>query len=468
MKLTRTRLTILFIFILILPLAIFLSSTPWQGFSSLAEKAKDPQKISQPKDTQVATEPFPIHHWLTQNGISTYFVPTEGLPIVDIIVTLNAGSSRDGDKFGLSSLTASLLDEGGTQNHSPEALAKGFEDVGALFDAETDRDKLYLYLRSLSDPSILPNVVDLFSEIIGKPAFAESFVQLLKNQTLISLKKELQQPGVIASKAFLKSIYGEHPYAHPVSGNLESVSSITAQDITQFHQTYFVAENAIITIVGGLHRDQAKSLSEKIAAALPRGKKAPPLPPVSPLKEGLEDRIPFPSQQTHVVWGQPCLVPMDPDFFPLTVGNYILGEGPLVARLFKEVRDKNGLVYNITSRFKRLQQAGPFAINLQTQKENSAQAIELVKNTLDQFIKEGPTEPEVAAAKKGIIGGFPLGIGTNAQIAEVMSELAFYGLPIDFLQTFQAQVEKVTREDIHRAFEKRLDPNKMRLVVVGG
>lgn len=467
MKLTFKQLIVLFIFILIVPLTIYLSSQDWSPSFESQNSMTVPKKIDQPKDTQIASEPIPIHHWKTRNGIATYFVPTEGLPMVDIVVTLSAGSARDGNQPGLASLTSSLLDEG-TKTRSAEVIARTFEDVGAIYDTDVDRDRIRISLRSLTDPVILAPVIDLLAEILAKPAFSDISIQQLKNQILVSLKKEQQQPGMIAARAFFTGIYPNHPYGHLIVGTPKSVSNISRTDIVQFHQNYFVNENAIITIVGGLHRDRAKSLSETIAAALLTGKKAAAIPDVIPLAAGADNRIPFPSQQTHVILGQPCCAVIDPDYFPLLVGNYILGEGSLVARLFKEVRDKRGLVYSVVSRFTRLQKPGPFTINLQTQTTKASEAIQTMKDTFAHFIKEGPTDAEMTAAKKGIIGGFPITIGNNAQIAEMISNMTFYGLPINFLNTYQTQVEKVTKEDVRKAFEKHLDPNKMLLVVVGG
>jgi len=458
------RIVIILILIALFPLVVFLSSGKLPSFSKppfFVSSQKD-----QPKDTEIVSGPISIHHWKTKNGTPVYFIPTEKLPMVDIKVTFDAGSARDGKKFGLSTLHSTMLEEG-TEKHTASQIARRFEDVGAVFDTDTQKDRKSIKLRSITEPETLLPVVDMFTEILAQPAFPETALEQLKNRTLVALESDLQYPDVIALVNFYKAVYGDHPYGHLVSGTIAGINSITRQDLIDFHKQFMVVNNAVITIVGGLHRDYAREISEQIANALPTGKAATPLPDVAPLKEAAEIYLPMNSQQTHVLLGAPCCTYNDPDFFPILVGNYILGEGPLVARLFKELRDKRGLVYTVGSRFNRLKKPGVFVITLQTQKNQAQDAIKILKDTLSQFITEGPTEEEVTAAKKGIIGGFPLSIGSNARVAEVISDMSFYDMPMDFLNTFQHNVEKVTRADIQSAFRRRVDPNTLVLVVVG-
>ncbi len=460
----KKRYIIIAFLIILFPLVLFLSRQSLMNhYTSFLTV---PKQFEQPQDTLVAREAVPIHHWKTKQNTSVYFVPTEKLQIVDIIITFDAGSARDGDKFGLSSFHSLMLEEG-TENHSGLEIAQAFENVGAVFDSNTERDKVSIQLRSIVDPDHLLSTIDLLAEIISKPSFSEPSIQQLKNQTLVTLKSEIQRPNVKAMTAFYHACYGKHPYGHLAQGTLAGVSEITRQDLINFHKQYFVAENAIITIVGGLHRDDAIDISERITAALPKGTAAAPLPEVQPLKEANDIHITLPLQQTHVLLGQPCCTQNESDHFSLLVGNYILGEGPFVARLFREIRENRGMAYSITSSFRLLKRPGPFMISLQTKANHAKEADAIVKSTLQDFIKNGPTEEEVIAAKKGIIGGFPLTIGNNAQIANVVSEMTFYGFPHDFLDIYRSQVESVTREDIQTAFQKRLNPDKMVQVIVG-
>jgi zinc protease len=166
--------------------------------------------------------------------------------------------------------------------------------------------------------------------------------------------------------------------------------------------------------------------------------------------------------------GGPGMSRRDPDYFSLYVGNHILGGGGLVSRLNEEIREKRGLSYSVYSYFSPMRRKGPYVLGLQTRNDQVGQALEIARETVKRFIKEGPTAEELEAAKKNITGGFPLRIDSNAEIVEYIAMIGFYGLPLDYLDTFSANVEAVTREQIRDAFRRRVVPDRMVTVVVGG
>lgn len=407
-----------------------------------------------------------IQNWTTTNGARVYFVETKAIPIIDIQVNFDAGSARDGAKPGLATLCINLLNQG-IPNANADLIAEKFEDNGALLGRGLDRDRSIISLRSLTDPKFLSPVITLFSDLIAKPSFPDDNIEIERNQTLIAIKRNLQQPNVIASQAFFKALYPNHPYAESSLGTIESVASITKADLVQFHQQYFVAKNAAITIVGGVSKDTAMDIANQITQKLASGNAPSPLPNVAPLTQPVDINIPFPSEQTHVLTGQPCATENDPDYFPLLVGNYTLGGGMLTSRLFKEIRNERGLVYNIVSAILQLEKPAPFVIKLQTKNSQAKEAITVLQNVLLKFIKEGPTEQEIYEAKQSITRSFPIDISNNAKISEAVSNIAFYQLPLNSLDTYQQKVEAVTIADIKSAFERRINPKKLGLIVVG-
>jgi zinc protease len=177
--------------------------------------------------------------------------------------------------------------------------------------------------------------------------------------------------------------------------------------------------------------------------------------------------MPHPATQAHILLGYPGITRTDPDYFPLWVGNYILGGGGFVSRLTEEVRQKRGYAYSVYSYFMPLREAGPFQIGLQTKKEQAEEALDVVRATLDEFIAKGPSEKELKAAKDNIIGGFPLRIDSNRKIADYLAMIGFYGLPLSYLEDFPKNVEKVTAAQIRDAFRRRIDPGRLVTVVVG-
>jgi zinc protease len=177
--------------------------------------------------------------------------------------------------------------------------------------------------------------------------------------------------------------------------------------------------------------------------------------------------IAFESAQAHVLIGQPGYKRSDPDFFALTVGNYTLGGGGFVSRLTSEVREKRGLTYSVYSYFAPGLHAGAFTIGLQTRPDQAAQAVEVARAVLAKFVADGPTETELKAAKDNLVGGFALRIDSNAKLLDNVANIAWNNLPLNYLDTWTAQVEKITAADIKAAFARKLQPERMVTVVLG-
>ena len=408
-----------------------------------------------------------IEHWQTPQGSRVYYVHTEGLPMVDIQVAFDAGSARDGSQFGLSALTSALLDTGAGPWNADE-IAQRFESVGAQFGAGISSDMASVSLRTLTDKPLFDKALETMQVILTQPKFNEVDFQREKNRTLAGLKQQEESPGDLAGIAFYKALYGDHPYGHPSSGLIPTVSVLTVSDLRNFYQKYYVAANAMVVIVGDLTKPQAEQTAEKLVGALPVGQKPEPLPEVlMPVKAAMQ-HIEFPSSQTHVLVGMPGTYRKDPDYFTLYVGNHILGGGALVSKLFDEVREKRGLAYSASSSFAPLFRNGPFAISLQTRNDQTGQALDVVNKTLADFIAKGPTEAELTAAKQNITGGFAMRFDTNKKLASYVSMIGFYEMPLDYLDTFQQNVDKVTAASVKDAFKRRIDPQLMQTITVGG
>jgi zinc protease len=387
--------------------------------------------------------------------------------MLDVRVVFDAGSARDGARPGLALLTNALLDQGaGTRD--ADAIAAGMEGLGAQMSNGAARDMAWLTLRSLNDPALLDPALDLFAEVLTAPRFAPADVERERQRLLVNLQHQEQRPGDLAERAFYRALYGGHPYASPEAGTPDSVRSLTAGDLRAFHERHYVARNAVIAVVGDLDRPRAERLVERLTAGLAMGAPAPTLPPVTDLDTPATERIRVSASQSHVLMGQPGTSRIDPDYFSLYVGNHVLGGSGLVSRISEEVREKRGLSYSAYSYFLPMAKRGPLQLGLQTRNEQVDEALQVLRDTLVRFRAEGPTEEELAAAKRNITGGFPLRIDSNRKIVEYIAMIGFYGLPLDYLDRFNARVEAVTREQILDAFQRRVDPDRMVTVVVGG
>ncbi len=407
-----------------------------------------------------------IQHWVTDNGARVYFVAAPELPMVDIQITFDAGSARDGERPGLALLTNGLLAEGAGP-WDADVIAARFEGVGAAFSNSAGRDMASLSLRSLTRPELLEQALATLEAIVERPTFPQAAFERERSRLLVAIERRGQDPGAQARLAFYRTLYGEHPYAHPPSGYRHSVQAIERQDLIAFHRRYYVARNAVIAIVGAVDRAQAEQLAERLSDELPAGAPAPDLPPVPEPDEGRRVAIEFPSSQSHILMGQLGVYRGDPDYFPLFVGNHILGGASLVSRIFDEVREQRGLAYSAYSQLVPMRRRGPYLMGLQTRNDQAEEALNVLRQTVHRFVAEGPSAEELRAAKANLLGGFPLRIDTNRKILGYLNMIGFYGLELDYLDRFTARIEAVTLEQVRDAFQRRVHPERMVTVVVG-
>lgn len=417
--------------------------------------------------SQMSWATVKIEQWQTSQGSRVYYVHTPSLPMVDIRVSFDAGSARDEAKFGLAALTSSLLGSSSGEWNADE-IANRFESVGATFSTGVSEDMAWLSMRSLTEKALFDKALATFQVVLTQPAFNNADFQREKNLTLAALKHREESPAALASIAFHKALYNDHPYAHPEEGVVQTVAGLEVGDLKDFFRKFYVSANAIVVIVGDVSRGQAEQVAESLLAGLPVGEKPAEIPPVIPPAKSSAQHIDFPSTQTHVLAGMPGTYRKDPDYFPLYVGNHILGGGNLVSKLFDEVREKRGLAYSASSQFTPLYRQGPFTMGLQTRNDQTAKALEVMNATLRDFIDKGPSATELTAAKQNITGGFAMRVDTNSKLTDYVAMIGFYQMPLDYLDVFQSKVEAVTATDIKEAFQRRIQPELLQTVTVGG
>ena len=410
-----------------------------------------------------------IKHWNLDNGARVLFVESHEIPMVQITAVFDAGAARDtSDKSGLATLTNRLLREG-AGGLNADQIADAFEDKGAEFGADSQRDMAIASLRSLSDRELLTPSVKLFAQLLMAPSFPQASLERERQRALIGLQQSAQSPADVASKAFYRALYADHPYAHQPEGSVTGLKAIVRDDLIAFHGRRYVGANAVLAIVGDVSVREARRIARHVLGGLPAGEHAPALPPIPEATAGAKPlRISFPSSQSHILVGTPGIARPDPDYFPLYVGNHILGGSGLVSRLSEEVREKRGLAYSAYSYFTPMRERGPFFMGLQTRNDQSARALQVMRETLEKFVTDGPTEKELEAAKKNLTGGFPLRLDSNSKIADNLAVIGFYGLPLDYLDTYISRVEAVTVTQVHEAFLRRIQPSRMVTVIVGG
>jgi zinc protease len=416
-----------------------------------------------------------IQTWTLANGARVYFVENHSIPVLDLSVEFDAGARRDPQgKTGTAALTNAMLARGLREGRLPDGtvepplseaqISDALADIAAQRGGGAGSDRAGVSLRTLSSTEERDKAVALVARVLAQPSFPDNFLARDKARTISAIKEALTKPESIGSKAFWRIAYGAHPYGREET--VESVEAITRNDLAAFHAAHYVANRGVIAMIGDVSRAQADTIAQQLTVRLPQGQPLPELPQVV-LPDASEERIAHPASQSHIFIGAPALSRGDPDFFALTVGNYVLGGGGFVSRLNREVRDKRGLAYSVYSYFSPMAQQGPFQIGLQTQKEQTGEALKIVRDTLSSYLRDGPTAAEIKAAKDNLIGGFALRIDNNRKILDNIAVIGFYGLPLDYLDTWTAKVANVSAADIRAAFKRKVAADRLATVVVG-
>jgi len=406
-----------------------------------------------------------IQHWQAASGARVYFVEDHDLPMLDVAVNFPAGSGFDvAGKVGVANLAFGMLDLG-AQGLDEDQIATRLADIGAQMGGQFDSDRAGLTLRTLSNEGEREAALDVLARCLQQPLFPEPVLVREKARLIASLKEAETQPESIADKAFAKAVFGVHPYGWRTE--VADVEKIQRAELVDFYRAHYSAKHAVVALMGDITRDQAEEIALRLTAGLPKGDASAEIPPVLIRIQPSERRIAHPASQSHIMIGTPGVARNDEDYFPLYVGNYILGGGGFVSRLMNEVREKRGMAYSVYSYFIPMQQPGAFQIGLQTKKEQADESLKLVRQTLRTFVDKGVTEKELKAAKQNIIGGFPLRIDSNKKIIDYLGVIGFYELPLTYLDDFTARVDKVTTKQIRDAFKRRIDPDSLATVIVG-
>lgn len=416
---------------------------------------------------------IPIQHWTHASGARVYLVASPVIPMLDVQIDVDGGARRDPEgRAGLASATASMLSAGvAAQGALPaldeNALSEAWVDLGGQLSVSAGLERFSLSLRTLTEPALLERAVALAARQLASPAWPDAVWQRDRQRWLGALREADTRPGTHAGRAFSQAVYGDHPYGREATP--DSLNALSVGDMRAFYRRHVAACRAQVVLVGAIDRPAAERIVERFMAALaPHGCEAlPPVPEVAPLVQAVERRIPFQAAQAQVLIGQPGHRRNDPDFFPLFVGNYILGGGGFVSRLTTEVRERRGLSYSAYSYFAPGLHAGAFQAGLSTRPDQAGQALAVAREVIRRFVAEGPTEAELRAAKDYLVNGFALRFDSNRKLLDNVVNIAWNGLPLNHLETWTERVEAVTVADIRRAFARVLQPERMVTVVVG-
>lgn len=418
---------------------------------------------------------LPIEQLDSFKGAKAYLVQTQSLPMVDIEISIDAGGRYDpAAKSGLATVVGQLMNYGAKSDKgslSEAQIADEIADLGAKFGISVSGERATIRIRSLSRKDLRDRAIQLASAMLSAPTYDPKILAREKQRMTTALLESETKPESVLDRRFRKSVYGNYPLAN--SPSVQTVANINASDLQQFHKLFYRGDRMIISIVGDISKAEAAEIVQGLLQKVPQS--GPPIArlpefersPVEPLSQR-EVTIPFDSLQAHIAMGMTAVTRSNPDYFPLLVGNYVLGGGGFVSRLMSEVREKRGLAYSVSSYFAPGKDVGIFQAGLQTKNDQAALALDVLSTTITQFIINGPTQTELEAAKANLMNGYPLRIDNNRKLLDNVSSIAWNNLPLDTMEIWTKQVEAVNLEQVKTAFQKYLAMDRMKIVVLGG
>ena len=399
------------------------------------------------------------------NGLTLLIVERHNLPIVKVSVGINAGSIVEPqEKAGLANLTASLLTEG-TKNRTAGQISEEIEFVGGSVGASASDDYVTASLSVLKKDIDLG--FDLLSDVLQNPSFPEDEINKKRERIKGGLKAGEEDPGFVVSREFRKAVFDSQPYGRLLQGTPETLDAITRGDIVNFHSEYYVPNNAIMSVVGDITADEVKSLLRKYFSGW-HEKPVHISPPYesSAVKGKKIILVNKDITQANIILGHVGVSRNNPDYYAISVMNYILGGGGFESRLMQNVRVERGLAYDIHSFFDPNKYGGIFEVGVQTKNDTAITAIDEILKEIKEIRTDPVTDPELSGAKAFLIGSFPLRLETGSRIASFLIAVEYYALGLDYIDKYHDYISRVTRDDVLRVARRYLDPENYVLVVV--
>lgn len=406
----------------------------------------------------------PVKKAVLSNGLVLLQSEDHSLPFFNLKVLIDGGARRDpSDQEGLARLAAGgiLL---GTAKHSAEAINQELDFMGASLGSSSGRDYSTMGLRALRKD--MDKALDLFMEVLTEPAFPDEEIKREVEKTLAAIQAEEDQPGDVAEREFQKALFLTGPYGHPAIGTKDSVQKIKREAIVDFYKAYYHPNNYIVVVAGDITAEEVRT---KLVPRLERmgSVEIPKETLASDFAKGPEMRkVNREITQANIIIGNAGISRDNPDFYAVTVMNYILGGGGFASRLTEEIRNKRGLAYSVASFFDVGKYPGSFQMVLQTKNSSASEAISLARLQMELIRKELVSDQELEGAKKYLVGSFPMRIDTQAKISDFLLQVQYYGLGLDYPEKYPSLINSVTKEDVLRVAKKYLHPENSILVMV--
>jgi zinc protease len=396
-------------------------------------------------------------------GIEIWLVHEPTVPLIAMDFAFRGGTSQDpADKGGVASMVAGLIDEG-SGNLDSRAFHERLESKAIEISFSATRDLFSGSLRTLVENK--DEAFELMRQSLTSPHFDPADVERIRGETLAVLRRETTSPEDMATKSWWQTAFAGHPYARPVRGTLETVPTITVDDLRGYVKNVFARDTLKVGIVGNIDAATAGALVDKVFAGLPARATLREVPSAQPQGLGRVIHVDLDVPQSVVVLGGVGIPRQDPDFLAAFLVNHILGGGSMSSRLYSEVREKRGLCYSIYSTLVPLDSTALFMAATATRGEAAGQTLDLVMQEIHRLADHGPTADELAKAKSYQKGSFPLRFDTSTKIAAQLVQMQVEDLGIDYIDKRNGLIDAVTLADVRRVAKRLLDGGVLVAVV---
>ncbi|KXK11666.1 MAG: peptidase M16 family protein [Chloroflexi bacterium OLB14] len=402
------------------------------------------------------------------NGITVLARSNFNSPSVSMGGYLPAGAIFESDeKLGLADFVSSALMRG-TQTKTFDQIYNELESVGASMGFDSGVNNTNFGGRALVED--LPLLLKLFSESLQTPTFPSDEVERLRAQALTGLALRAQDTSEMADIEFEKILYQDHPYSRPSDGYVETIQSITRDDMTEFHRLHFGPRGLVIAIVGAIQPKRAVEEVEKFFGAwqVAGQKEAQALPSTKQIKKTIKTHhVIAEKSQSDLVMGTFAPTRKSDDYMAASLGNSVLGQFGMMGRIGNVVREKSGLAYYAYSSLNSGIGPGSWEVNAGVNPANLNKAIDLIEKELKKFVKQGVTKNELADSQANYIGRLPLSLESNGGVVSAILNIHRYDLGMDYYQRYESLVRNVTRDDVVDVARKYIDPDRLVISTAG-
>ena len=406
-----------------------------------------------------------IERVVSPGGIEAWLVESRANPLIAMRFAFRGGSSQDPqDKEGLAYFISAMMDEG-----AGELDAISFQEreqgLAMRMDFDAGRDVMLGNVTTLSANK--DKVFDLVRLALTKPRFDQDAVERVRAQILAGLKFDANDPEAVASLAWDRLAFQDHPYGRPIKGTMTSIAAISPADLKDYVGRVFARDKLVISVVGDIDADTLGKALDQVFGALPLHSSLAPVadakPPLGPTREIIEMDVP----QSVAQFGLRGIARKDDDFIAAYVLNYIIGGGGFSSRLMEEVREKRGLAYSVHSNLFPYQHGPVFVGNVATKNEAVGQSLDVIESELRRLAEQGPTAAELADAKSYLTGAYALRFESSSSIANQLLWLQIEDLGIDYVNRRNELVEAVSLDDIRRVAKRLIEADRLITTIVG-